>query len=308
MGVLGESTGTTAAADGSARPHTRSRRPSRNHWIKLSPTDYVTYPKMTPLGYLRQTRLIRDAQEGNVAARDDVWVHNLRLTLSVANHFNIPRALMADALQEGAIGIAIAIRRFDIEQYNEFSTYAWQWMMQRMSRMLHHERFRIRVPSHLYRPYCQMLRAVRDHQTSEDWFWWWVAQRSAAPGEYETLRRLRAIEEAGPLRAARNVPGREADPAKALSSRDRAAFVQSCLAELNPRQAYILTRRYGLDGQGERTLEEVGAELDLTRERVRQVQAAAEERLARVVLRRAKSSGTLDVPVSGRTQTQGSSR
>ncbi|MGC4033101.1 MAG: sigma-70 family RNA polymerase sigma factor [Tepidisphaeraceae bacterium] len=277
------------ASFGIGDPAESSSKCTRNYWATLSPRDYVVLPDVKPLEYLAQTRLIREAQQGDLAARNKVWVHNARLVLSVANRLNIPRELIADILQEGTIGICIAIRKFDIERYGELSTYAWWWIKQRMMRSLHHQRFRTHVPTHLYADYCRFKREFRERSLRNDWFDWFVDQVAASPTRYQTFRQLQSLHDVSALANARRIACDGSDPVATAWAKEFDAFMQSCLNELDERERCVLSRRYGLDGGQEMTLEEVGQELSVTRERIRQVQKNAEEHLRRVILRRARS-------------------
>ena len=280
-------------------------RQRRNYWAHDQSEKYVNFPRVPPLGYLKQTRLIRDAQQGDTVARNEVWVHNLRLVLSAVNRLNIPSELLADVLQEGAIGIYIAIRKFEIERYGELSTYAWQWIMQRMMRCLALQRFRGQVPSHLYGAYCTFRREAKNLRSRNDWFDWDDDHRSTFPAHYSVLRRIYSLNELKPLNAARNLPSKSGEPSQGATDRDFGAMMWACLAELDERERNILCLRYGIGGGTELTLEEIGQELALTRERVRQVQKKAEERLARIVLRRVKSLDNIGFLRQREAKTQG---
>ena len=122
-------------ADSPTKPLAVNDRFGRyNHWRKRNPDEFVSYPKLNPLPYLKESRLIQLAQQGDIKARNEVWMHYARLVLSVVNRFSIPDRLLADAIQEGSLGIKRAIEKFEIERFHSFSTYAWRWIYQYIQR------------------------------------------------------------------------------------------------------------------------------------------------------------------------------
>lgn len=260
-----------------AKSYSRARR--GNHWSHRPPEEFVDYPRLRPLGYIEEIRLIEKAKAGDIAARNRVWMHYARLTLAVVNHFRIPDHLMADAIQEGAIGVKRAIEKFDVGRFNSFSTYAWPWIYQCVQRFLSNNANTVRVPVHLLTPYRRFRRELRGSAgTADETALLWTI----AAGDrrlYQQLVRVHAV--------ALLLPVDEVDPEDhpTFSEEpthdvpDWAGICRTGLGMLHERQRVILQKRYGLDGGSPMSLREVGAYLHLTKERVRQIQLDAEGRL-----------------------------
>lgn len=285
----------------SPRPrHAPRDRRRCNHWATRIPDDYVCYPRLPSLGYLEESRLIRRAQQGDIAARNIVWMHYARLTLSVVNQFRIPESSLADAIQEGQLGFVRAIERFDIERLNSFSTYAWYWIYQQIQRFVESRLFPIRLPAHLFPLYMRYRRELRHCHEPGDvgelhlrWF-------RDEPKQSPCLFRFIALVSAVPIhdiKPAEHPAVRDAEPD---DSPDLNALCLELLQTLKPRDRYVLERRYGLNQQARANLREIAETLDLTRERVRQIQRVAEKRLRRrfrkVSYRFAERLGLADAP------------
>ncbi len=274
----------------SPRPNpwrTGGRRPGRRftHWAGRDPREVVPYPQFRPLSYYEQSTLIRLAQQGDVEARNVIWVRNAPLVYKVANGFPIPPELLADALQEGVLGLRRAIEKFEIDRALAFSTYAWLWIKQRMGRFLSDRGCPVRIPTyiagdfHSYRWERHRCLTHADAAACDDRW------RTDAPLR---LPRLRALYELSEVRRLHEVAQNDLPAvrrASAIDPDDAATFVAAVREELTPRQFQVLSLRYGLGESEPKTLEEVGVLLGVTRERVRQIQAKTEERL-RVRLRR----------------------
>lgn len=267
-----------------APPQAPARRRSRkrvNHWAKHPPEEFVRYPRSEPLPYLKESRLVRLAQDGDRDALNQLWVQHLRLVFSVANHFRIPDALLADAMQEGALGLKTAIEKFEVERYNSFSTYAWRWIYQHVQRFLVAHLFLARLPSYVFPHYMRFRRDLRAAGTPD-------GERAVFDrwrgGDDRTFRRVLAVyalAEPVPVhlldRAAHPLAPTEEPP----SEIDWSALVGDALRTLKDREREVIILRYGLTGGEEMSLKEVGRRYGLTRERIRQIQEKAERRLRR---------------------------
>lgn len=267
------------------KPWSPTDERGRNYWRRFRPEDFVTYPRTTAVSYYEEMTLIRRAQQGDLAARNEVWQRNLRLVFSVVNRFYVPRDLMPDAIQEGAIGIQRAIARFDLERYGAFSTYAWPWIWQRIQRFLHYRAFPARIPAHLYGHYLrfrhEMLRAASVEE-SFDVLERWRASHS------RILPRLIGIHRISTATGLHLIPSDDlpfVEDYRFDEPLERESLVAAIASTLSERQRHIVMRRFALDGRPESTLEELGAELGITRERVRQIEFHAIARLRRKLTR-----------------------
>lgn len=275
-----------ATADERETPAEAPPRPVRtvrgNHWANRNPDEFINYPRLQPLGYLTETRLIQRAQAGDIEARNQVWVHFARLTLAVVNEFHFPDDVLADAVQEGCIGIKRAIEKFDIERLNSFSTYAWPWIQQCIQRFLASKGFTHHLPAHLFQDYLKYRRELRDCHEPEaaaelDRRW-----RLRDERRYLQLRRLHALILAGPIQDVAPSQHPSIRDEQPEDSRPLPEVCRELLAQLNPRDRKVIELRFGLRDGHEHTLKEIGDHLGRTRERVRQLEARALKKLRKL--------------------------
>ena len=247
-----------------------------NYWAKLDPLEFARYPALKPLPYLEESRLFQRAQRGDIDARNTLWAQHLRLAFSVVNRFHLPPALLADALQEAAIGLVSAIDRFEVHRYVAFSTYAWYRMEQRVRRFQTENRYAARIPAYLYTEY-QRFRVGRHRCRSRaDLFDWREEWLSAHPKIFDRLSRFHGLAYPRPLDDAADLACPHPGPGEATEESEVLKLIAAAIDALPRRKHHIIIRRYGLDGEPEQTLGEIGDTLDLTRERVRQLQNNAE--------------------------------
>lgn len=259
-------------ADVKESPRTWQKPASRNYWAKLDQRDFARFPVVTPLPYLEESRLFERAQNGDTDARNILWQQHLRLAFSVVNRFHLPESLLADAIQEAALGLVVAIARFEVHRYNAFSTYAWYWMEQRVRRFRINHVYGVRIPAYLYPAYGRFHKGLRRCKSRADWFDWRDEWLSSDSNTFERLSRYHALAHAGPLGDADGTVADDNDPTNAIEHQETLSLVRTTVDHLPHRERHIITRRYGLDGEPEATLEEVGNEISLTRERVRQLE------------------------------------
>jgi RNA polymerase sigma factor (sigma-70 family) len=259
----------------------RPRYKRTNHWGTRAPNEFVRYPKSGELPYLHEARLVRRARAGDVGARNTLWVRHLRLVLSVANEFRIPEVLLPDALQEGALGILKAIERFEVERFTSFSTYAWRWVYQCIQRFLVANLFPVRLPSYLFPHYLRFRRELLAAGTPEGERRVYARWRATHRKYYQRLLLTHAVTGAVPVhrldRAAEPAAGYETP----LDDTDWKGLVASGLCVLDDRERAVIALRYGLSGEPALSLEAVGKQFGLTRERVRQIQHKAQARMRR---------------------------
>ncbi len=189
----------------------------------------------------------RRSLKGCEASRKRMIVSNLRLVVKIARRYNNRGLALLDLIEEGNLGLIRAVEKFDPERGFRFSTYATWWIRQTIERAIMNQTRTIRLPIH-----------VNERITSVD---------TPIGGENDkALLDIIADE-------------KEFSPEESLQDSDIKSNIVTWLEELNPKQREVLARRFGLMGYEPSTLEDVGAEIGLTRERVRQIQVEALRRL-----------------------------
>lgn len=255
---------------------------ARNYW-NAEHDDIVNYPKFEPLDYRVEVRAINAAKSGDAEGLHLVWAANVRLAFGVVNRFYIPHDLLSDCVQEGIVGIHRAIHKYEPERLLVFSTYAWNWVAQGVQRYLVKNRFGHRVPDHLYKDYCRFRQSLQRCLTRSDWFDHRERWIEADQSRYENFCRYHALVEAGPLPSDRHPVSFHASPDLIVEERDMVLAIRRAVQMLEDDHREIMILRYGLLGNREHTLEEIGALRGITRERVRQVQVKAEAKLCKLV-------------------------
>ena len=271
---------------------TRSRLPIVNQWVAGHPNIESLVSKVTsegtdPIEMVKLSKKVSAAASELHAAKQHMTESNLRLVISVARQFTRRGLPFLDLIQEGNVGLMRAVEKFEWRRGFRFSTYAMWWIRQAMARALDTQSRVVRLPASELSLINKVSRAARS-----------ISGESAAdPSNQEIAERLavqaeRISEALGyaqhtiTLDAAANDNGETAvnfiddgdgaNPFTAALERSRREAIQRALAQLTPREAKILRMHYGLDAGSEpRTLEEIGQDLSVTRERVRQIEAGA---------------------------------
>lgn len=262
------------------RPVRRRSAQSKGAFRCIAATsEEIALPSTKRLGYLKQARLIQAAQAGDLDARNEVWLRHVRLAYTVVGRMHLPSRALADSLQEAQFGIARALQKFDVERLNEFSTYAYHWVLQHVRKLRVNTAFFGRIPDYQFASYLRFRRSVHEAPTPAEWFDARDAHLERDPSQYEQLLRIHIC--VSPESFDRNtlVPAIEAEPSAPLLDAQLRADIWDALEALEPRERMIICRRYGLPHGNPMTLKQIGDQLGLSRERVRQLQLSAESAL-----------------------------
>ncbi len=251
------------------------RQPDNREWAVLV--------DMPPVKFRRRLMLGRRAKEKMVQS-------NLRLVVSIAKKYMNRGLSFQDLIQEGSLGLIRAAEKFDHEKGYKFSTYATWWIRQAITRAIADQSRTIRLPVHLYETISRIKKTTK--VLSQE-FGRKPTEEEIAESMEMTIEKLRFIAKSAQLPISLETPiGKEEDsrlgdfieadienPEQDVAKNLLREDLEGVLATLSPRERDVLRLRYGLDDGRMKTLEEIGQIFDVTRERIRQIEAKALRKL-----------------------------
>ena len=238
-----------------------------------------------------EIKLAEAAANGSQKAKDDLVNHNLRLVVSIAKRYMGRGLTLLDLIQEGNMGLIKAVDKYDVSKGFKFSTYATYWIKQAISRAVMDQARNIRIPVHIIELMSNIKKVERDFQQAhgrepkeaevaailgievkkvKEVYTWMKDTTSldimVGDDEDTTVGSFIEDESVVPAFAA-------------IEENDRTTAIRNILDTLNDREKMVIVRRFGIGLDRAETLDEIGKELGLSRERIRQIEAAALRKL-----------------------------
>lgn len=252
---------------------------SRAYRAKLNSYDLLTFEQ--------ERELLKRAQTGNIEARNELIMHNMRLVKSIAGHYTCAGLDSDDLISIGSMGLIPAIEKFDLTSTHKFSTYATYWIKQAIRREIINQNRAVRIPANVQETYNKIRKATEalrqalgheptKHQVAKavgmtakeveeitSFFMEPISTDTTLTDEDETT--------VGDLIADEN----SVDPIDAVYSVELKTMVSAVLDTLPEKEREVIKLRFGIDGHPQRSLEEVGAILGYSREWIRRIEERA---------------------------------
>ena len=253
-----------------------------------------SWDRLRVYGGRRDARLSRLIERARVEkkklddARDALIQANLRLVVHLARKYGNRGIPFMDLIQEGNLGLIRAVEKFDHNRGTRFSTYAYWWIKQAIDRSIDDKRRTIRLPVHVHEKKRRLKRAARKltrdlgrRPTPEELSAElgvevvWIRDLQEVTHDAVALEDLSAERRGGPDPVDTIVDRSNPAPGEEMEERERVRRIDRVLQTLDPRSERILRLRYGIGSERAHTLDEIGRMLDISRERVRQIQIDA---------------------------------
>jgi RNA polymerase primary sigma factor len=266
------------AAEDSAAEHAQAADPLKLYVRQIGGGALLTREE--------ERELARRKDEGDEEAKRRLIESNLRLVMAITRNYTKATVPLLDLIQEGNLGLIRAVEKFDYRLGYKLSTYATWWIRQAITRALADQGRTIRLPVHVADQVRRLLRARRQ-----------LAQKfnreptlpELARETQQTEERVRELLELVEIPVSLETPVGDGEslygdliedvhslaPHEQSAQQARGRELAEALEQLNPRMRRVLSLRFGLDGEPPQTLEEVGTQLGITRERVRQLETRA---------------------------------